>query len=340
MKEIARIADTSVMTVSRALSGSVKCAPSTREKIEKIAAEFGYLPNALGRSLACDRLDMVGVIVPNLVHWFFPLIVSAIEDILSPAGYLTFICCSHDDTDTEARKAANMLSYRPAGVIMLPSLRSEMSAKTARMITDAGCPFVLVDRMIKGFKSDSVSWKSGEAMERIAGDLLARGCSKFAYVCGDLKEWSQRGRTRAFFRALKRGGICKQSVCLIADNGSGSLRNGLIGAFSGKERPDAICCASDIFVDETLGILESIGVRIPRDAALTGFGGVANAHNSKLRITTASQDPFEMGKVAADLLLKRIAQKKSGVDAIPHMEIKLPVNVDFFESSDYFKQKR
>lgn len=331
MKEIAKLAGMSTMTVSRVLSQKDCCSAKTREKIEAIAAKLGYFPNMLGRSLVLDRLNTIGVVVPNIIQVFFPRVVNAIEETLAKEGFNVFLCCSRDNPEIEAQKIRMLLGHRVAGVIMMPSLRSKLSADSAKMVMKQDCPLVLVDRIIEGIKTDSVGWQSEEAMAKIIEHLVERGCRRIAYVCGAKEEWENRGRTRGFFAAMEANKL-KCFAYVNCPNGEDALRGEIKKLFSGKSRPDAICCATDILVNDTLQLLNEMKVKIPEDVALTGFGGIINSHNSKLRITTVEQDAETMGIKAAELILKRIREDGKSQPA-KFERVRLPMEVTFCESS-------
>lgn len=334
MKEIADMAGMSVMTVSRVLAGKECCSDKTKEKITKIAKKCGYVPNMLGRSLVMNRFNTIVVVIPNIVHAFFPIIVNAIEDALSPYGFNTFLCCSHDNPEIEAKKVRTLLEYRVAGIIMMPSLRSELSKKTAELVLNSGVPLMLVDRTIKGIKTDTISWESENAIEEIVDDLYKKGCRKFVYICGDKSEWKSRGRTRGFIESLKRRKLSPQAMLFCPQKGDieTSLKNFCRNA---KNRPDAFCCAADTFIDETLSALNDLNISVPQDAALTGFGGIINSVNSRIKITTVKQDADLMGSEAARIIMKRVLGNAPAELPKQFVKMTIPLKVEHNESSDY-----
>ncbi len=328
MASVAKIAGTSIMTVSRALSPNGICDPKTRTKIERIAQRIGYLQNKLGVSFARDRLDTVGIVVPNIIHAFFPRVVNSIEEALAKEGYNVFLCCSRDNPKIERAKVKELLEYRVAGIIMLPSLRSQLSKESAEMVIESKTPLVMVDRIIPKIKCDTVAWKSSTAMEEIVSDLLARKRKRLVYICGESNEWKSRGRTRGFFSALKKRNL-KDFAVLNCENFD-EVKENISKLFSSKIKPDAICCATDILADEVFQVLKSLKIRVPHDVALTGFGGIINNHNTILSITTAYQDAELMGREAAHLMLKHLKNHHSKNN---FENVKIPLRVDIRESS-------
>ncbi len=328
MASIAKIAGTSIMTVSRALSPNGICDQKTRIKIEKIAQRLGYRQNKLGVSFARDRLDTVGIVVPNIIHAFFPRVVNAIEEVLASEGFNVFLGCSRDNPEIERAKIKELLEYRVAGIIMLPSLRSRLSEESASAVIKTKTPLVMVDRIVPKIECDTVAWKSSAAMGEIVSNLLANKRRRLAYVCGEANEWKNRGRTRGFLAALKKRNL-KPFAILNCDNAN-EVKEKITKLFSTKTKPDAICCATDILADEVFQVLKSLKIDVPRDVALTGFGGIINNHNTALSITTAYQDAELMGREAARLMLKHLKNPNSKIN---FESVKIPLRVDIRESS-------
>lgn len=331
METIAELAGVSVMTVSRALSGANNCNPATRKKIENIAKQLGYFPNLLGRSLLQNKLNTVGIIIPNIIHSFFPRVVNAIEEKLANHGINTFLCCSRDDTKIESEKVRMLLGYRVAGIIMFPSLRSKESEISARTIIDNGCPLVIVDRLIPKISADSVGWKSEQGMDEMVAHLLSRGCKNLVYCAGDIDEWKNRKRTLGFFSALKRRDV-KPAGEIYCEPSAIAVEKEIKNLLSRNNNIDAICCATDICADLVLYALKRMKIKVPEDIAITGFGAVINNHNSKLTITTARQDEALMGKTSAEIIIERILSKNKPPFK-PLKKILLPVKVEYGQSS-------
>ena len=339
MQTVADLAGTSVMTVSRAISGKGNCSEDTRERILKIASDVGYLPNRLGKGLMENRIDTVGIIVPNIIHSFFATFVYELEERLARENLNMFLCCSHDNPDMEAKKAQMLLEYRVSGIVMVPSLRSKASARTAKKLSSSGIPFVMADRIIGSVDADTVSWESENAMKALVESLAKSGRRNFAYIAGEKNEWEKRGRTRGFREGISSSGArCIGEICCPMD--CPDATEYIRPLFSGPVRPDAICCATDIHADKVLCSLKKLKIKIPSETALTGFGGIINSHNTKLSVTTVRQDPALMARKAAELILSRInpsGDMRVTASKIGYRHIKLPVYIEYGRSTGTLK---
>lgn len=333
MQTVADIAGISVMTVSRALSENGACSEDTRKRILEIAAQIGYMPNRLGKGLTKNRIDTVGIIVPNIIHSFFAALVYELEELLAAAGLNMFLCCSHDNPDIEAKKAQMLLEYRVSGIVLVPSLRSGASAETARRLSESGIPLVMADRIISGIKADTVEWESRKAMKLLVETLAKAGRKNFAYIAGEKNEWNKRGRTLGFWDGISSSGArCVAEInCPMECADAAEYIKPLFS--SRTPHPDAICCATDIHADKVLYALKKIGVKIPSKTALTGFGGIINSHNTKLSVTTVRQNPSLMAKNTAELVLARIRNTNQRIKPDKFKHIKLPVSIEFGQST-------
>ncbi len=176
----------------------------TRTKIERIAQRLGYRQNKLGLSFARDKLDTVGIVVPNIIHAFFPRVVNAIEEVLASEGYNVFLSCSRDNPEIERAKTRELWEYRVAGIIMLPSLRSELSQESAEAIVASKTPLVMVDRIIPKIKCDTIAWKSSEAMKEIVSDLLARKKKEICICLRRIKRMESSWQNTRFLCSIKK----------------------------------------------------------------------------------------------------------------------------------------
>ncbi|HBG86818.1 MAG TPA: LacI family transcriptional regulator, partial [Marinilabiliaceae bacterium] len=104
-------------TVSRALTGSSRVSEATRQKVQEKAEELGYRTNVVASSLRRGRSDTVGMLVPRINRNFFSHVISAVEEVLNPAGYNLLICQSHERSDIEKQAMKVLLNNRVAGII-------------------------------------------------------------------------------------------------------------------------------------------------------------------------------------------------------------------------------
>ena len=119
MRDVARRAGVSAMTVSRVLNGQPRVAETTRRRVEAAVAELGYVPNSLARGLG-RRSRTVGVVVPDIANPFFALVVRGVEEAAWRAGRRVILCNTHGDLRRERAHISDLLSFRVEGVVIAP----------------------------------------------------------------------------------------------------------------------------------------------------------------------------------------------------------------------------
>src|SRR5690349_7123275 len=154
IKEVARHAGVSTMTVSRVINGAASVSPATRSRVERAIADLGYIPSRLARGLSAQRTGTLALIVPDVANPFFTLIVRGSEDVARRAGYRVLLCDTRSDLDVEREVIDEMIAHRVEGILIAPV--SDRSRDHLRRLTRFGVPFVLVDRAVPGVDADVV----------------------------------------------------------------------------------------------------------------------------------------------------------------------------------------
>src|SRR5579864_3060909 len=146
IRDVARRAGVSAMTVSRVINGQPRVGEETRRRVEAAVAELGYVPNGLARGLSRRRTKLVGLIVPDIANPFFTLVVRGAEDTAWRAGYRAILANTQTDLERERGQLEDMLALQVDGVLIAPV--SDRSAPQLRALARNQVPFVLVDRSI------------------------------------------------------------------------------------------------------------------------------------------------------------------------------------------------
>ena len=134
IKDIAKTAEISYSSVSRALNGLKGVSEETRQKVKKIAEEMEYTPNAVARGLVQKQTGTLGLILPDITNPFYPEIARGVEERASLAGYNTFLCNTNYDLSKEESYLLNLLEKRVDGIILAPvSSRSNLFEKRKHM---------------------------------------------------------------------------------------------------------------------------------------------------------------------------------------------------------------
>src|SRR6266540_4522589 len=173
IKDVARQAGVSQMTVSRVINGSANVSPEARRRVEHAISELGYVPSRLARGLSGRRTGTLALIVPDVANPFFTLIVRGAEDSARRAGYRVILCDTRADLTVEREVIEEMIAHRVEGILIAPV--SDRSREHLRRLARFGLPFVLVDRTVPGVNSDVVLGENKEGARQLVDHLVELG---------------------------------------------------------------------------------------------------------------------------------------------------------------------
>ena len=310
MKDIARDVGVSVVTVSKVLRNHSDISSETRKRVLKRMKELNYQPNPAARTLVSGRTNLIGLVVPDLVHPFFAEVAKGISAKLRTEEYSLIISSTEDDSSLEGREIQQMLARRVDALILASTQRDGHSL---RRIEEADVPCVLLDRKVKGVKGSFVGIDDVAAGAMATEHLLGIGCRVVAHIAGSdvSTSWD---RQEGYSSTMAKKGF-KLPPAYIVRRGHGD-DSGDEAGFAAmqqllqlKPRPDGIfCCNDPIAMGAMRAILEA-GLSIPADIAVVGCGNVNYADFLRVPLTSIDQGSSRLGESAAKLALRMIKRK-------------------------------
>jgi len=321
LAEVARTAGVSEITASRALRGGAHVARGTLEKVQLAARALNYVPNRLAGTLAGGVSRQVAVVLPSLSNSVFADVLNGLETQLDQAGYHPILGVSNYDPVQEERLIADLLSWRPAGLVLAPAASTP---QTRRMLAGAGVPVVEIMDIDPAPIDISIGLSQRAAGRAMAHYLLGRGYRRLAYVGHDI---SSDPRALSRLRGLEQG-LSEADVTLTATvtlPGPSSVPLGRAGvARLLQDCPPgglAICFSNDDMAVGGMFHAMSSALRVPEDLALAGFNGLAIGQALPLPLTTIASRRAEIGEGAAHALLARF--EGLAVDAVQDVGFRL-----------------
>ena len=146
LREVAKLAGVSAMTVSRVVNGNAGVDPETQRRVEKAIVELNYVPNRLARSLVSRQTKTIGLIIPDVVNPFFAPVVRGAETTARKAGYRVLLCNSEGDLRLEREYVEDLVEHRVEGLLIAPA--SDRSRLVLLPLMKGGFPIVLLDRTL------------------------------------------------------------------------------------------------------------------------------------------------------------------------------------------------
>ncbi len=305
LADIAREAGVSVSTASLALNGNPRVSLGTRVRLQDVAKRLNYLPNAMAQGLVSRRSRVIGLVVPSVRNPYFARVVESVEQALRAAGYNIVTATTAEDPEREHEALRSMLGLRVAGLIVTSC--SPTAEQFGRGLP-AGFPVVLLGRRIPGVAADflAVDHQAGatEAIEH----LLDGGYRRIALITGPLQLSDARSRVDGYRRALAARGVpCDESLIVEGDFGEASGRRAMAELLDRERPPEAVFVSNIQMLQGALRVLRERGVAVPGRLAL-----IANDRSDwvdllPVPVTTVEQPTDSMGSIAAEMLLRRIA---------------------------------
>ena len=304
VKDVAEKAGVSTATVSRVLNKDPGIKPVTRKKVMEAITATGYRLNRAARSLKTSRTGTVGLLVPELVNDFFMTVASGVEDELRSRGYGVILCNSNENITDEKDRMKLLIEQCVDGAIIIP-VSSEGSH--FNILKEASIPVVLVDRMAKGFESDAVLADNIGGTVKAVETLISDGCSRFGYIGGSLDLSNFRERYEGFTGALEKHGIApEEEIVKIGDLHIESGYRFMGELMSSSEPPGTVFIANYYLHVGAVKYLIEHKESIPGDIRIASFDDMGLSSILGFSAVTVSQPMPEMGKRAADLIMRRI----------------------------------
>jgi LacI family transcriptional regulator, gluconate utilization system Gnt-I transcriptional repressor len=323
IKDVARLAGISAITVSRALSRPDTVAKATRARIAQAIRKTGYIRNLSASVLVSRRSQVIGVITPTLTTSIFGQTLQGLADVFRPQSYELLI------TDTQysavnARAAATALLARQVDAIV--HIGAIADAKTRALIRRQGVPVVETWDMPAKPLQFVVGISNQEAGELVAAHFLSTRRRETAFIGSN--DPRALARMNAFVGRMAQAGA-KASAFLSGDQPSFGLGRTLLQKALAERSPlHAVFCASDILAVGALLEAQHCGLRVPEDLAIVGLGDLEIAGHTSPALSTIHVPAYEIGTQAASVLLAFFEARR-----LPARVVKLPIELTVRQSS-------
>lgn len=301
MADVAARAGVSRALVSLVMRGSPKVSEQRRTAVLLAAEELGYSPHAMARSLASRTSTVLGVLVSDLRNAFFAEVIDGLDATARDEGFDLIMNTGGRSPSREAAALASLLSFRPAGVVLL----SPVLPAAAITAAAAQVPLVLVSRASRLSTVDTVNG-DGEAGTALAVDhLVGLGHRRIAHFDG-----GDAARRRGYRTAMRRNGLPELVIASEHTDTAGakSVRELLDG---GPDLPTAIVAGNDFNAVGAISALEDAGLRVPDDISVVGYDNTSLAALRHVSLTTVDQPRVRIGRLAAEALLQRVRGERT-----------------------------
>lgn len=314
LKDIAKALDLSPSTVSRAMQDHPGISDETKKLVQEFAKKHHYKPNMLAMKLRTNKNNTIGVIVPQIVHYFFSTVLAGIQAEAESENYNILICQSNETYEKEVKSVHTLLNARVCGILASQS-KTTTDFDHFQEIQRDNIHLVFFDRICTGINTDKVVVDDYVGSKNAVEYLIKTGCKRIAFLGASSTLPISNNRRMGYEDALRESGIeVEKSLIAVCD--THDLVQLIVPELLNQERrPDAFFCINDEVAAFCLQLVKSAGYRVPEDISICGFTNGYITEVTDPTITSIDQHGFEMGKMAARLLINRIKgiETKDGI---------------------------
>lgn len=304
IKDIASVLGVSIATVSRALNGSLDISPTTRELVLAKAKELCYKPNIQARNLLKRKNNMIGVVVPEFITFFFPEIIIGIQEVANKEGFQVLICQS-DESSTLEKKNIEMLENSMVEGLIVSVAKDAKNLDLFKRLIQERMPIVFVNRVLPELNASQVIIDDRKWAFKSVEHLIKCGYRNIAHLAGNEHLSVTKERLQGYLDALRAYNLpIKEQMIMYVGVQQDRAKVGIDYLLSLKERPDAIFSINDPVAVGCILELRKRGYRVPQDVAVAGFS--ESPMGRIMELTSVMQPTHEIGKVAAEMLFKKI----------------------------------
>lgn len=303
VKDVAAAAGVSLGTVSNVLNRPDRVSPQTRERVQRVMSELGFVRNESARQLRAGQSRTLAYVMLDAGNPFFTDVAQGIEEAAAAAELSLFLCNSSNRAEREQAYLAHLQQQRVQGILITPV---DPDSPTLDAVVARGTPLVIVDRTRDSDDFCSVAVDDVLGGRLAVEHLIDRGHRRVAFVGGPLSIGQVRDRYAGARQAWTEAGLPEDDLVMIPSTGlnvaEGRSAGERLAGMASRRRPTAAFCANDV---TALGLLQqSIGSgrRIPDDLAIVGYDDIEFAAAAAVPLTSVRQPRQELGRTAADLV--------------------------------------
>lgn len=311
-KDIAQKLGVSIATVSRALKNRPDIGDGLKEKINNLAKSLHYMPNVMAANFKMQQNRCIGVVLPRVAHFFFSTIISGILQEADAQDYRVIVCETGHNYLKEKDYITKLSNGTTDGILICVGNNTKDIGHLEQLAAEK-LPYVLFDKDVLRHKASKVVVDDFTGAYNAVDHLIAQGYRNIAHIQDNGVAHTSQKRLKGYLSALKKNNLPPNPALIVQTK--------QVSTQSGHEAM-ALLLRSGIAVDAVFGITDEIaigamnaaqshGLHVPKDFGVVGFSDWQIASVVTPPLSTVSQPGFEMGQVAAKMLIQMIEKDKS-----------------------------
>ena len=309
IKQLAKILNISISTVSKALRDSHDISKETKERVIALATELNYQPNPHASSLRKAKSKTIAVIIPEIANNYFSLAINGIESIAQEKGYHVLIYLTHESYQKEVAMIRLLHSGRVDGILIsISSTTTDYSH--IEELQAKGLPVVFFDRVCENFNTVSITTDDYESALNATNHLVQQGCKKIAHLMISKNLSIGDKRLKGYLNALKDHQLQIDDSLIISCTNDEEEDFALVKDLLEKRKPDGIFAAVERYAISAYEACRQLNISIPNDVKIISFSNLQTASLLDPSLTTITQPAFEIGRQAATILFRALEEKR------------------------------
>ncbi|NUW44181.1 LacI family DNA-binding transcriptional regulator [Nonomuraea rhodomycinica] len=302
IKDVAQAAGVSRSTVSRALTGRGYAADDVRERVQRAAAELGYVPDVMARTLKQQVSRSIGVIVSDLRNPFYADLAAGAGAEARSRGYTMVLADTGLSADAENEAAEAFVALRVAGVVVTPN-----SPKVSTYLGSHGIPVIEVDRQFAPGVTDGVVVGNRVGARDATTHLVSLGHRRIALFIDETNWTTGYERYQGYSEALAMGGATVEPELVVSSGWDvADSRRRALDMLRLPDRPTAVFAANNVLAEGVWRAIAELGLRVPADVSLVAFDDAPWMSMVSPTVTAVAQDTMGLGAAAVRRLHERL----------------------------------
>ena len=306
IRDVARRAGVSPITVSRVINNSGSVSEETRKEVEAAILELRYVPNTMARSLRSRRTQTLALLITDVTNPFWTTVARGVEDKAVENGFSVILCNTDEDAEKQENYIDVLVQKRVDGAIIAPVNRD---AAALRSFDEHSIPYVVIDGRLDDIDTDLVVGDSVGGAYALTKHLIDLGHRRIAIIAGPKSAPTADDRYAGYLKALKETGIPADEQ--LSRRGGFDQESGYeltLKFLELEDRPTALFAGNNLIGLGALIALRERGIRVPDGMAVVAFDEIPQLSVVCPFLTVADQPAYEMGAIATELLLERLAR--------------------------------
>lgn len=332
IKDVAKLAEVSISTVSRVINDSKPVSPEARRRVLKAIDDLEYKPNEVARSLVTKKSNLIGVIVDDIGNSYVANIVRGIEEVGRMYNYDILLCSSYGDRQTETKFIQVLITKQVEGIILLSEI---VNHDVIDNINEFKIPFVYLNRYYDIVDIPTVSMDYTQASKQMMDYLIKLGHKKILYITQAMDNdlTIEKRKIKGYLDSINE---IDEKQYIYEVNGhrlpSGYEIGEEVIKLVEKNKITVIFCCQDEIAIGLMNYFEDNNIKVPDDISIAGYGDITLASTYRPKLTTIREPYYDIGAVAIRRILKTISGER-----VEEKTINLPIQLVERESTKEIK---